>query len=226
MYYAVVGTNGVGIYKDYSKLCESVKYIKSAKQKKFKTYAEAEDRIFMEATFPVVCNIPKKFITRKCRLDNINDIIEQELDRKFYGAEISDSFSELTAEEFIAAKLKDMKNDYKFLIFVGSGAVVNGMPEEITTRLKNRIHRSIYLKLCQYKGELGIVSDCFYCDRNYKSREKVMPAALTSILVEYNRDAVINMVNYELNCDFTDIIFVTDNSIDIENNTAALCGNI
>lgn len=171
-------------------------------------------------------NIPKKFITRKCRLDNINDIIERELDRKFYGIEISDSFSELTAEEFIAAKLKDMKNGYKFLIFVGSGAVVNGMPDEITTRLKNRIHRSIYLKLCRYKGELGIVSDCFYCDRNYKSREKVMPAALTSILVEYNRDAVINMVNYELNCDFTDIIFVTDNSIDIENNTAALCGNI
>ncbi len=134
--------------------------------------------------------------------------------------------SELTAEEFIAVKLKDMQNGYKFLIFVGSGAVVNGMPEEITTRLKNRIHRSIYLKLCRYKGELGIVSDCFYCDRNYKSREKVMPAALTSILVEYNRDAVINMVNYELNCDFTDIIFVTDNSIDIENNTAALCGNI
>lgn len=53
-----------------------------------------------------------------------------------------------------------------------------------------------------------------------------MPAALTSILAEYNRDAVINPVNYELNCDFTDIMFVTDNSIDIENNTAALCGNI
>lgn len=104
--------------------------------------------------------------------------------------------------------------------------MINGVPEEITTRLKNRIHRSIYLKICHYKGELGVVSDCFYYDRKYKSREKVTPPELSSIFVKYSRDAVIDMVNYELNCDFTDIIFVTDDSIDIENNKTALCGNI
>lgn len=73
MYYAVVGTNGVGIYKDYSKLCESVKYIKSAKMKKFKTYAEAEDWIFAEANFPIVCDIPEKF--RINRIIYFKDII-------------------------------------------------------------------------------------------------------------------------------------------------------
>lgn len=43
--------------------------------------------------------------------------------------------------------------------------------------------------------------------------------------LRYMRSAE-DMVNYELNCDFTDIIFVIDNSIDVENNKAALCGNI
>lgn len=73
MYYAVVGTNGVGIYKDYSKLCESVNYIKSAKHKKFKIYAEAEGWIFMEANFPVVCDIPGNF--RINRIIYFKDII-------------------------------------------------------------------------------------------------------------------------------------------------------
>lgn len=61
MYYAIVGTNGVGIYKDYSKLCESAKYIKSNRIKKFGSYKESEDWIFAEATFPVVCDVPEKF---------------------------------------------------------------------------------------------------------------------------------------------------------------------
>lgn len=126
----------------------------------------------------------------------------------------------------MSIKLNGMQSGYKFLIFIGGGITVNGVPSEITTRLKNRLHRSIYLKLCHYKGELGIISDCFYFDRAYKSREKVIPAALTSVFVKYNRDAIIEVVNCELNCDFTDIIFVTDNSIDIENNSTVLCGNI
>lgn len=169
---------------------------------------------------------PKKFKTSYCRFDNICEIISSELDKHFYGVEINELFSDLTVDEFVSKKLNDMRNGYKFLIFVGSGITVNGIPTEITTRLKNRIHRSICLKLCHYKGELGIVSDCFYFDRTYKSKEKVMPAALTSVFVKYQRDAIIDMVNSELNCDFTDIIFVTDNSIDIENNSTVLCGNI
>ena len=52
-----------------------------------------------------------------------------------------------------------------------------------------------------------------------------MPPMLSSIFVEFNKEAIIEMVNRELNCDFTHIIFITDNSIDIANKTA-LCGNL
>ena len=48
---------------------------------------------------------------------------------------------------------------------------------------------------------------------------------LTTVFIAYNRKAIIDTVNRELDCDFTDII-IADNNIDVENNTFALCGNI
>lgn len=62
-------------------------------------------------------------------------------------------------------------------------------------------------------------------DRAYKSREKVIPEMLTSVFFEYSREAVINLVNNELNTAFTDILCISDNSIDIEN-TTPICGHI
>lgn len=48
---------------------------------------------------------------------------------------------------------------------------------------------------------------------------------LTTVFVEYKQGAIIELINRELNCDFTDMI-ITDNSIDVENNESALCGCI
>lgn len=59
--YGIYGRNGVGIYTDYSKICESRKYVKSHHIKKFNSYEDAEDWIFSEAPFPIVCDIPEKF---------------------------------------------------------------------------------------------------------------------------------------------------------------------
>ena len=47
----------------------------------------------------------------------------------------------------------------------------------------------------------------------------------TVVLEYYNRQAILNIVNKELNAAFTDVLFVTDGSIDIERETA-ICGNI
>lgn len=44
---------------------------------------------------------------------------------------------------------------YHFLIMEGSGEVVSGLPSRLRTRLKNRLHRSVYLELEHYGDGRG-----------------------------------------------------------------------
>lgn len=169
---------------------------------------------------------PQRFTTKSFNYNDMISVIAEELDRRFYGIEFVNSSELMTTEEFIQYKLSEMKRGYKFLIFCGEGNMIDGIPYKITTRLKNRIHRSIYLCIRYYSNDKGVIESCFYYDRKYKARTKVIPQMLTSVFVDYNRNAIIETVNRELNCDFTDIIFITDNSVDAENNETALCGNI
>ena len=117
-----------------------------------------------------------------------------------------------------------MQKNYNFLIFVGEGELVNGIPSVIKTRFKNRIHRSIYLEM-QYRNGKGVITDCHFYDRNYKERRKMIPETLSTVFLEYNRQAILNIINNELNTSFSHIIFVTDGSLDLDNKVA-LCGNI
>lgn len=168
---------------------------------------------------------PKKLVTRAFSYNEMLDVIATELDRQYYGIEYTDDLYELSTDDFIKHKLNEFKRGYKFLVFVGGGEIIDGLPSTLTTRLANRIHRKIYLKIKYYKDGLGVIEDCHYYDRPYKARRKVIPQMLTTVFVEYNRKTVIDTINRELDCDFTDII-IADNSIDVENNTFALCGNI
>lgn len=170
------------------------------------------------------CAAPQKLITREFNKNKILNIIATQLDRLYYGIEYSDNMSELSTDEFIKYKLNELKRGYKFLIFVGEGELIDGLPSTLTTRLANRIHRKIYMKITYYKNNLGVV-EAYYYDRCYKARSRVTPQMLSTVFVEYSRSAIIEFVNRELNCAFTDLI-ITDNSIDIKNNTFALCGNI
>lgn len=169
--------------------------------------------------------VPHKLITKKFSPDKLLCVISNELDRKYFGIEIVDSYSNLSKNEFIDHKLSEDKQGYKFLIFVGNGHTVNGIPEILQTRFKNMIHRVIYLELHYQSHGLGVVKECYYYDREYKSRNKVMPGSLSSVFFEYSRNGILKLVNNELNTLFTDIIFVTDNSIDI-NSPLPLCGNV
>ncbi|MBR7132797.1 MAG: hypothetical protein IKD04_04640 [Clostridia bacterium] len=167
---------------------------------------------------------PQKLVTKHFNQSDILDVVATELDRQYYGIEFSDEFSELSTKEFIEYKLNELKKGYKFLIFVGEGKIINELPSTLTTRLANRIHRKIYLRISYYKDNLGAV-EAYYYDRSYKAKTKVIPQMLTTVFVEYNRKTIIDTVNRELDCDFTDII-IADKSIDVENNTFALCGNV
>lgn len=168
---------------------------------------------------------PQKLITLNFDYDNLLNIIETELDSKYCEIEINDLYKELSTEEFIQDKLQSFRRKYNFLIMIGEGETVNDIPSILKTRFKNRIHRSIYIEL-HYRGNgKGVIADCRYYDRIYKSKQLVIPETLTSIIFEYNRNRIIQLINNELNADFTDVIFITDNSVDI-NNTMPLCGNI
>lgn len=167
-------------------------------------------------------SVPKKLITTSFNFNEMLDVIAAELDRKYYGIEITDEFADLSRDEFIAIKLKNTK--YNFLIFVGEGELIAGIPSVIKTRFKNKIHRSIYLEMQYYNGK-GVITDCYYFDRKYKVKEKVIPETLTTVFFDYNRLAILNIINNELNASFTHIIFVIDGSLDI-NNEVAWCGNV
>lgn len=157
---------------------------------------------------------------------NTLESIEYELDRKYYGIVFTDKFEDLNESEFISIQLNEINNKINFLIFIGEGKMIAGIPSVIKTRLKNKIHRSIYLEM-RYKNGKGVITDCHYSDRKYKQRISVIPETLTTVFFDYNRQAILNIINSELNTAFTHIIFVTDGSLNnVFDNKAVLYGNI
>ena len=53
----------------------------------------------------------------------------------------------------------------------------------------------------------GVVKQCCYYDRKYKRQGiKVTPPLLTSCFFPYTHDGIINLLNYEICCDFTHMI--------------------
>ena len=168
---------------------------------------------------------PQKLVTTKFSYDEILDVIASELDRQYFGVVITDKFTALNTTEFINLQLISMQRKYNFLIFIGEGALIDGIPSIIRTRFKNRIHRGIYIEMQYHGNGKGVISDCHYYDRKYKERSSVVPETLSTVFFDYNRQAILNIINNELNTAFTHIIFVTDGSLDIDNEVA-LCGNI
>lgn len=60
IYYALAGANAFGVYNDRNKLLQSRKYVKSAKEKSFSTFDEAEEYIYLMSPIPPVCDLPDK----------------------------------------------------------------------------------------------------------------------------------------------------------------------
>ena len=110
-----------------------------------------------------------------------------------------------------------------FLIMVGDGDNYNGLPVRLRTRLKNKLHRSIFVELAYYKDGNGVVKQCHYYDRQYKRQDvKVTPPQFTSCFFPYNSESILNLLNYELCCNFTHMIVTGD--LDLDFNTTPLCG--
>lgn len=162
-------------------------------------------------------SVPLKFKTTQCSCDNLLNVLADELDKRFFGIEFSETENDISAEEYIRLKSSD-KHKYKFLILVNSDNTYQ-------TKLKNRIHRSIWLEIYR-SGNNGVITDCHYYDRHYKRNNAyITPSGLTSITFEFSLDKILKIVNDELNCDFTDVI-ITKDGFGFNNSTLPICGSI
>lgn len=169
---------------------------------------------------------PQRLKTFQFHIDDLLHVIETELDKKFYDIEIikTDNYN-LPLDQYLQEKSNISQTKYHFLIMVGSGDTYNGLPVRLHTRLKNKLHRSIYIELIYYKEGTGVVNQCYYFDRKYKRQDiKVTPPLLTSCFFPYTQEGILNLLNHEICCDFTHMI-ITD-GIDLDSNTAPLCGAI
>lgn len=169
---------------------------------------------------------PKKLQTRSCSSGDLLKVIEAELDKRFYGIQFEQSCqSGMSIEEYLQVKADHAPKKYRFLIMVGDGVNCNGLPARLRTRLKTNLHRSVYLELAWYKDGKGVVRDCHYYDRQYRRQDaKITPPQLIHCFFPYSKSGILNLLNQELCCDFTHII-VTD-GIDLDSNTAPLCGAV
>lgn len=169
---------------------------------------------------------PKKLRTLQFPTENLLAVIEAELDKKFYGVEfIETEQANLSLDEYLDFKDSSSNRKYRFLIMVGDGGSYNGLPMHLRTRLKTKLHRSVYVELAYYKDGKGVVKQCCYYDRQYQRQGvKVTPPTLISCFFPYTQEGILNLLNHEICCDFTHIIVT--GGIDIDSNTTPLCGAV
>ena len=105
------------------------------------------------------------------------------------------------------------------------GDSYNGLPTRLRTRLKNKLHRSVYVELAYYKDGKGVVNQCCYYDREYRRQDiKITPPMLISCFFPYTREGILSLLNHEICCDFTHML-VTE-GLDLDSNTTPLCGAV
>ena len=169
---------------------------------------------------------PKKLKTFQFPTEDLLSIVQNELDKYFYGVEYAcTETAKLSTEEYINAWSEASDQKYRFLIMVGDGIECHGLPCLLRTRLKNRLHRSIYIELAYYKDGSGVVTRCHYYDRRYKRKDvRITPPMLVSCFFPYTKRGIIDLLNKELCCDFTHMLLTEE--IDVETNQTPLCGSL
>lgn len=174
-------------------------------------------------------SVPLKQKTKVIKQDDESLILmlSKELDKLFFGVEFIENEDTLNMDAYEYADYYDSQNEkYYFLIFQGFGDIVNDkLPTRLVTRLKNKLHRSVYVEIEYIGDNKGFIKECYYYDKAFaKKGRKVVPPKLHSVYVEYTREAIINLFVNELDCYFTDIIVVLDGSLNLEENLTPACG--
>lgn len=156
-------------------------------------------------------------------------VFERELDKRFYGVEFNENSTvELSTCDYLQCREPLPLTEYRLLIMEGSGDAVNGLPSKLITRLKNKLHRSVYIELEHYRDGQGVVRQCCYYDRKYiRQNITITPPSLVSVFFPYTRDGILDLVNREICCNFTHIITIDGSEgIDLVSDAAPICGSI
>lgn len=174
-------------------------------------------------------SVPLKQKTKVIKQDDESLILmlSKELDKLFFGVEFIYNEETLNMDAYEYANYYDSQNEkYYFLIFQGFGDIVNDkLPSRLVTRLKNKLHRSIYVEIEYIGDNKGFIRECYYYDKAFARKgRKVVPPRLHSVYVEYTRESIINLFVKELDCYFTDIIVVLDGSLNLVDNLTPACG--
>lgn len=171
-------------------------------------------------------SVPLKLQTLTFPPDKLLQVIEAELDKKFYGVNfVQNETADLPLDGYIRTKQEAAESKYHFLVMIGEGETYNGLPTRLRTRLKNRYHRAVYVELAYYKDGQGVVNQCHYYDRPYRRQNvQIAPPRLVSCFFPYGRESVLNLVNREICCNFTHIIVTS--GIDIDSDITPLCGAV
>lgn len=169
---------------------------------------------------------PKKLRTLQSPVDDLLSVIAAELDKQFYGVEfVETDQAGLSLDEYLQSRTESGHRKYRFLIMVGDGDSINGLPMRLRTRLKSKLHRAVYVELTYYKDGKGAVSQCYYYDRKYRRQGiKITPPMLTSCFFPYTKEGILDLLNHEICCDFTHMLIM--DGLDLDSNTAPLCGAI
>ena len=161
--------------------------------------------------------IPQKQQTIRCRYDDLINVLAGELDKRFYGIEFSENETNMCTDEYISLYWQRCKK-YKFLILIEKDGVLK-------TRLRNRVHRTIYLEIKRNESK-GLIQTCHYCDRRYKRNSQlIVPFGLKTIYFDYSAEKVLEIANNELNCDFTNVI-ITSDTFRFDETNIPICGSI
>lgn len=169
---------------------------------------------------------PKKLKSFCFPITDLISVIGTELDKQFYEVQhVKTAMGTESTDSYIQTWRMKTNRKYKFLIMSGDGEEIGGLPCVLRTRLKNKLHRSVYLEFAWYKEGVGVVKQCRYYDRRYSREGKtVTPPMLHSCFFPYTKAGILNLVNAELYCDFTHIL-ITD-ELDPEFNKTPLCGSV
>lgn len=174
-------------------------------------------------------SVPLKQKTKEIKRDDESLLLmlSKELDKLFFGVDFVYNEDTLEMDAYQYADFYDSQNErYYFLIFQGLGDIVqDNLSSRLVTRLKNKLHRSIYVDIEYIGDNRGFIRECYYYDKAFINKgRKVIPPRLHSVYVEYTRESIINLFVNELDCFFTDIIVVLDGSLNLIDNLTPACG--
>lgn len=155
-------------------------------------------------------SVPKRAVTQSCKLGELLEVINNELDKNFISINYSDTL--ISRNHLIEKELGKLK--YNILILLKEGNVLR-------TIFKNKFRRSVFLEITLGVGK-SLISKCYYCDKRGEDKQ-FTPYGLKTIYFESGIDSILSVVNCELEGGFTDVVISENNTIILDR---PICGSI